>query len=405
LRRWHGMKLRLLVIGLLFLVLQTAGAAVWPGDELAVMCSRGCESKYPDSSSSFYIEPDVRAVILQGDDSGDWYENGIYTGTGQAIQVIIVTGGKEIKFVSDGRSRTVYLKTKSVSHCLPVIEKVYFTDDKNRRQIAVGQTRTVKAEIDRNGCDREDFAFSWETDSEVLEIEDPTVLKTDIYAKALPADGKSPSLKAVVRNKAGDRKEKTITVPVVSAATPELKLSVREKTGKNQNSIIISRAGSSTPNENAEIEHFYVTLYFGNEVVSERDYGKNVNITLGAKGDGLYEIVAYVKDSYDAASPLVRATIRIGVPEEGIPNLYPEKSAVYCNVGEPCELKVWYDNHGNGSYVIDWYDEKSGKKISDCQGTDCSIKFLNPGDYAAQARIRVIGESNYKKTDIAVTVR
>ena len=392
---------------LLFCVAVTAGAAVWPGDELAVTCPMGCENRLLDSYSSFYVEPDVLAVVLLGDVTGDWYENGVKIGSGQAIMVYMADR-KEIKFVSGGRSRTIYLKAKSVQNCLPVIDEVYFTDDKNRRQMAVNQVLTVKARIYRNGC--EDYIFGWETDSDTLVIENQEAVETDIYAKSLPADGRNPTIKAVVQNEAGDRRVKSITVAVINAIPPRLELSVREKTGKSQNSIAVSRSGSATSNEDARIEHFYVTLYYygmhGWEIAAnEHDYGRNANITLSAsEGDGLYEVSAYIEDSYGAKSPVSRRTVRIGVPEKGIPNLYPNNATVHCGAGEECELGVHYDDNGPGAYVIDWYDKKKNKKITGCQGTECSVRFLSPGDYVAQARIHIIGESNYKYADIAIAV-
>lgn len=388
----------------------SAGTAVWPGDELTITCVAGCDSVYPNSYSSFYVDPGVMQVLLQGGGWGTWYEDGVaITSGGVSNEVAINTGReKEVTFVAGGQSRTVHLKTKSVQHCLPDIEEVHFTDDKDRRQIAVGETVGIEADIDRNGC--EDYTFGWEADSDVLEIENPSSTTTDIYARLRPTGGKDPTIKAVVQNNAGDRKEKSITVSVIGITPPELRLSTREKAGRTRNSIVVSRSGSTTPNEDAVIEHFYVTLYYygdsGWQVASGKsDHGKSSEVTLFAsEGDGLYEVEAYIEDSRGAVSPVAKNTVRVGVPEEGVPNLYADDSSMGCRVGEACDLGVHYDESGGGSYAIDWYDKKTGKKISGCQGTDCSINFSSPDDYVAQARIHIIGESDYNYADIAVSV-
>lgn len=400
-----------LVVGLLVLHLSgaigiVAGNAVLPPeDELCVKCISGC-ARSLEEESSFYVNDNIPAVVLDGGRCGEWFENGKTIGSGEKI-MIMMNGEKEIRFVVGGREKTVHLKTIKLKRCLPNFESEISIvgDDKDKEWFFAGERFVVEADIDENDC--EEYHFRWETDNDTLEIADCDLARTEVYVKDLPDSG-NVKLAAVLWNDAGDRKEEDLTVRIEGALPPELEIAVSVEGDDFPKQIIVLRTDTAASGNDGKIDEFYVELYyydnFGWELIDQASCRGEKLILTADEGEGYYKILAYVKDSHGIRSGAVEAFVVVEESNDEIPHVYVANDKICCHAGENCHIDAGQTYYHNKNADIRYYDCQ-GRRF-DCSGPECDINYSEPGEYIVEVRAYLFGDDleRYNKKEVTVDV-
>ena len=396
----------------IFCLLALAGAIETvrpPAEELRVSCAEGCVRSL--DGNRFYANAGM-AVRLAGEipagGKGEWFDgNGNALGRGNNI-IFAANAARELVFAGDGQQKTVYLSIIEDGNCLPDFDSEILVvgENKGQESFVLGEVFTVKVDIGRDGCN--DYYFRWGTDNDydVLGIRDYGSSETDIYVKSLPRDGKNPTLTAALWNNAGDRKEKHLKLRIGETSLPEIELAVEVRDGDK---IFVSRAGSTTPNEDSEIEKTHVELYYygatGRERISRQDYDAQDLLLAASRGEGLYQVRAYVVDSHGIKSQTVERSVRVGSVESRAPNVYVANRTIYCAAGGSCDIDAWGTYYHDKGSLVRYFDEQ-GREFTKCRDFfECRTQYSKPGTYRIEVRAYRFGkDQSYNRDWVALVV-